>query len=416
MVINIISGVLIAIVLKYLNKTLHRRETILTELSVDLARVLFAFITSACCSIIYREFNGPLKNKNVILFFAAIIQEVHLLLHIIALCLQITTFLFFFFGQKIISWNKSQFQCAYRTFAITISIAGTVYYCHKKTGLFAKIPLYYYFLDDTADGRKLVLRNYSYFLSTFMIVVSGMQIAIEWKKRKLKQKDQIAESRANEASQRLSLARVMTKLSAQKNKEKIRNYKVFSSMPSLQMIDNDVFIKPDQSITFQEDLPWYSKNLTSTLTPKYKTQAIAKAKMFSSKVSPYPLNSKVQYSSETIILMKKANSCPNLQSLLLQSVDIKPISQNVAKAFTRAISIFIVLPTLFLVGNVIFGGFKLAKPHSNTITILSVYGIVTPLAYILGKPNLRKVLVDRVSLLNIQNLSKLMVRGHSDNT
>ncbi len=415
MVINIISGVLIAIVLKYLNKTLHRRETILTELSVDLARVLFAFITSACCSIIYREFYGPLKKEYVILFFAAIIQEVHLLLHIIALCLQITTFLFFFFGQKIISWNKSQFQWAYRTFSITISIAGTVYYCQKKTGLFAKIPLYFYFLDDTADGRKLVLRNYSYFLSIFMILVSGMQIAIEWKKRKLKQKDQVAKSRANEASQRLSLARIMTKLTAQKNSEKIRNSNAFSSMPSLLMIDNDVFIKPKQ-ITFQKDIPWYSKNLTSTLTPKHRTQTIAKAKMFASKVSPYPLNSKVQYSGKTIILMKKANSCPNLQSLLLQSVDIKPISQNVAKAFTRAISIFIVFPTLFLVGNVIFGGFKLAKPHSNTITILSVYGIVTPLAYILGKPKLRKVLVDTVSLLNIQNLRKFIVRGNSNNT
>jgi hypothetical protein len=39
---------------------------------------------------------------------------------------------------------------------------------------------------------------------------------------------------------------------------------------------------PDgQTLTFQKDIPWYSKNLTSTLTPKHRTQTIAKAKMFS---------------------------------------------------------------------------------------------------------------------------------------
>jgi hypothetical protein len=80
-----------------------------------------------------------------------------------------------------------------------------------------------------------------------------------------------------------------------------------------------------------------------------------------------------------------------------------------AKVFTRAISIFIVFPTMFLVGNVIMGGFKLAKPHSNTILILSFYGILTPLAYILGKPNVRKVLVETTCLLNILKFRDLII-------
>ena len=399
MVINIITGSLIAIVLKYLKKTLHTRETILTQISADLALALFIFISSACWSIIYRELNGPFKNDNVILFIAAVIQEAHFLLLIIALCLQITTFLFFFFGQKMISWNKSQFHM-YRILALTTSIAGTVYYCKQKTGLFAKIPLYYYFFDNTADGRKLVLKNYSYFLVSFMVLVSAMQIAIEWRKRQLKQKDQIAKARASEASQRLSLARVLTKFPTQSDKEKIQNSNVFSSMPSLTKTENDVFKEQNQSRLFLYNFTWNSIDSTLAIDPKHaSTRTTGRAK-FISKVTPYPLNSDVPYIGKRSMFLKKANSCPNLQNILVQSEqkDKKLKSQNMAKVFTRAISIFIVFPTLFLVGNVILGGFELAKPHSNTIVILSFYGILTPLAYILGKPNVREVLMTHLKI------------------
>jgi hypothetical protein len=394
--INITTGFLIAIILKHLKKTLHRRETILIVISADLARALFIFISTVCWIIIYREFSGPFGNEVAILAIAAVIQEVHFLLVIIALCLQTTTFLFFFFGQKMISWNKAHFAYIYRLLAITASILGTLYFCQEKMGLFAKIPLYYYFFDDTADGRKLVFHGYSYFLLTFMVLLSGMQIAIEWQKRQLKQKDQIAKSRANEASQRLSIARIMMRLTTLECHEKLVNSNVFSSMPSLVSLENYVSKQPNHSKLLLQN----SLVTTLAITSKYYQQVTSRPKLFVSKVSPCPSKPNVICSIESSMLLKKAKSCPNFQSLLTPTEikNNKAISKNMTKTLTRAISIFIVFPTILLAGHVISGGFKLAKPHSSIIFILFVYGIVTPFAYILGKPNVRKVFMEYLKI------------------
>lgn len=394
LLIFIITGFLIGIILKHLKKTLHSRETILTIISADLARLLFMFVSSACLFIIYREFNGPFGNESVILVIAAVLQELHVLLLFIALSLQTTTFLIFFFGQKMIAWNRYQFQYIYRLLAISTSLTGTIYFYKKETGLFAKLPLYYYFLDNSANDRKLViLHDYSVVMVFFLILVSGMQIGIECQKRLLKQKDQIAMARANEASQRLSLARNMMQVTNHVDKEKIGKLRTFLSAPSLLKRD-DVFEPQNQSI-FLENLTCHSSDPPPAKSLKSTTIIFVRniSHSFVSRVAPYHFDLEERGKDKTNLFFRKSNSCPNFQSLMqkTEEKDKKSITQNMTKALTRAISLFIVFPTLLLLGDTIFGGIKLAKPHGNTILVLTVYGIFTPLAYILGKPNARKV-------------------------
>lgn len=393
LLIFIVTGFLIGIILKHLKKTLHRRETILTVISADLARVLFMFVSSACLFFIYREFSGPFGNESVILVIASVLQELHVLLLFIALSLQTTTFLFFFFGQKMIAWNKFQFQYIYRLLSIIASLTGTIYFYKKETGLFAKLPLYYYFLDNSANNRKLVLlHDYPIVIVIFLILVSGMQIGIECHKRLLKQKDQLAMARANEASQRLSLARNMMQVTNHIDKEKIAKLRIFLSAPSLLKRD-DVFETQNQSI-FLENVVWHTSYSPPANSLKSTTRIFVRSisHSFVSRVTSYHFDLEERGKDKTNLFFRKSNSCPNLQSLMqkTEEKDKKSITQNMTRALTRAISLFIVFPTLLLLGDAVFGGIKLAKPHGNTILVLTVYGIFTPLAYILGKPNVRK--------------------------
>ena len=164
-------------------------------------------------------------------------------------------------------------------------------------------------------------------------------------------------------------------------------------MPSLVKRDYDVSETQKQS-RLLKNLNWNSNDSTSAILLKSRL-AGSKSHSFGSRVAPHSFKSAAQRRGKTNLLCRKSTSCPNLQSLMRQTEekDSKLISQNMTQALTRAISLFIVFPTILLLGDSIFGGIKLAKPHGNTILVLAVYGIFTPLAYILGKPNARNVLV-----------------------
>jgi hypothetical protein len=142
-----------------------------------------------------------------------VLQGIHFHILIISFALQLTTLLFFFFAKKIYSGNKPGVKLIYRILAITTNILGTTYFCSEETGFCAKTPLYYYFLDDTANDHKQQRDHiYSKVAVLFLVLVFSMQVIIEWKRRQLREIDKLANITAKLARHRLTLANSMMKL------------------------------------------------------------------------------------------------------------------------------------------------------------------------------------------------------------
>jgi hypothetical protein len=225
--IAFITGLLVKIIIKYLDE--KNCKVLTNRICSDLVKTVFLLVSFICSSVIICQLMGSFYNIIIVQMIMFLFQELHFLILIIALTLQLTTLFFLFFGEKIISGNKRGVKCVYRISTLFTSLFGTFYFCAKESGFCSKIPLYYYFLDDTAHQQK---RDYVYsnIVVVNLVLILILQLAIQWQKRQLNHEDKLATITANSAKNRLRFVYSMMVWKQTNNKNLRKTTGLFHSL------------------------------------------------------------------------------------------------------------------------------------------------------------------------------------------
>ena len=278
-------------------------------------------------------------------------QEFHFLLLIITFALQLTTLIFVFFDEKINFCNKPEVKYFYRFFAMTASILGTFYFCTEETGFCAKTPLYYFFLDNSANDHKQQ-RDYIYskVAVVFIVLVLSMQAAIEWKKIKFNNADKLANMTANLARHRIEFAYSMMMSQNRNTNSLSKNATVFQSSPNLL----DDCEEKKMTASGNEQLSFHNLAFHDEFAVSLNKIIIVIPLEYNHRET-IEHDFKEQMKEEKTIL-RRVQSCPNLQSSKNERKEDKnnfPTKSYASKVMkvTRAISSFIVIPTVLILSN-----------------------------------------------------------------
>ncbi len=121
-------------------------------MSVDLhvVHLLFAITSFVILIILLREIVGPFHNVFVALTFLAFLQFLHLMLLILALCLQLSTLSYLYLGDRFLhSVIRFDFKHSYRIACFISSLSGSIFCCKVGAGFCNSTPFFFYLLDNT---------------------------------------------------------------------------------------------------------------------------------------------------------------------------------------------------------------------------------------------------------------------------
>ena len=373
-------------------------------MSFDLVCVLLSIVLYVCLSVILREIVGPFHSVFVSLSVLAFLQLLHLMLLITALTVQLSSLSYLYFGDRFMSSASFDFKRIYRIGVLILSLSGTILFCKIGAGFCNSTPFFFYFLDNT--GMKTdAIRDMVYvpFLATFFILVTAIQVFIERRKRKLTIADKLSKTVASSAVNRLKFAFMALHLKTP-IEEKDKNFEIYKSSPCVCYEEEKMKQKENDKRIGQKSFDSFTHKIFSR---KFVGERQNKTKKNPKSQTVYSIQIEVNPSTTFIKFdelpnftqvrcksLKKSNSCPEFKSLPDLSRNSRKLNLKKLLKQTRALSIFLMIPTMMLFLHNALGGIDIAKPHSNVIFNLATYGILTPLVFIVGKTNVRKFAIN----------------------
>jgi hypothetical protein len=326
------------------------------QMSVDLVHLLFAIVSYVSLIILLREMVGPFHNDLVALTFLAFLQFLHLMLLILALCLQLSTLFCLYFGDRFLhSDSRFDFKHSFRIACLISSLSGSIVFCKVGAGFCNSTPFFFYLLDNTGMKTNAIRdKIYVPFLAIFFALVIAIQVSIERRKRKLIIADKLSKITASLAVNRLQFALTALQINTTVKDEKDLN--IHKSSPCICFAENEKKNLRKNKHFEQKSFDSFTHKIFLRKFVGEKQKNLKKIpesqRVYSIQIEVKPssfvidFNYLSNFSQVKHQCVKRTQSCPEFTSLPNLGRHLRTPNSRKDIKQTRTLSIFLMIPTL----------------------------------------------------------------------